>query len=194
MTSHTYLVVLALSGLVLGCAAEPSENSAASPGRDASSASDAAHSPALVDASGDGRVATSIFRASTDAEVADAARDARADAQAEAGSGRENNTGCGLGASGCGEQGAACCDPWPCDGPSFCHGSLRCCQGACRESCTLDQAGTCDVPCTGAAPNPSVATACRALRDAASCGALQTGGFPSFCVWLTGAKQCDELP
>jgi hypothetical protein len=37
--------------------------------------------------------------------------------------------------AGCGEEGSPCCDPFPCDGPNFCHGSLSCCGSACRTSC-----------------------------------------------------------
>jgi hypothetical protein len=105
--------------------------------------------------------------------------------------------GCGTGAPGCGEQGAACCDPWPCDGPNFCHGALKCCGATCAASCADagGGGGYCTVPCTGAAPFPSVVQACQAIPGEGACQAYQATDFPYGCRWVTPATAgCPALP
>jgi hypothetical protein len=103
---------------------------------------------------------------------------------------------CGSGSAGCGEEGAACCDPAPCDGPNFCHGALKCCGDSCAATCG-DAGGTgyCTTPCTGAAPSPSVVEACQGFTGQSACLAYQATDFPFGCRWVTPATaQCPLIP
>jgi hypothetical protein len=103
--------------------------------------------------------------------------------------------GCGKGAPGCGEEGAACCDPAPCDGPNFCHGALRCCGATCAASCDDAGGGYCTVPCTGAKPSDSVVQACNAITSARACQDHREDEFPFGCRWVTPATApCPPLP
>jgi hypothetical protein len=102
---------------------------------------------------------------------------------------------CGEGAPGCGEEGAACCDPAPCDGPNFCHGALHCCGDTCAAACGDAGGGYCTVPCTGAAPFPSVVQACNAITGARACQDHQEDEFPYGCRWVTPeTPPCPPLP
>lgn len=96
-----------------------------------------------------------------------------------------SGSGCGSGAPGCGEEGAACCDPAPCDGPNFCHGELQCCGSTCEVACASG-GGFCSVPCTGAAPDEQVVADCNAITAESACSAYSSAAFPYACAWQTG--------
>ena len=98
-------------------------------------------------------------------------------------------SGCGQGAPGCGEEGAACCDPAPCDGPNFCHGALQCCGDACAVDCGSNGGGRCTIPCSGVAPDEQVQADCYALTTETECTTYESGAFPYRCEWQSGPPE-----
>jgi hypothetical protein len=96
--------------------------------------------------------------------------------------------GCGQGAPGCGEDGTACCDPSPCNGPNFCHGALRCCGSSCAAECDTNDDGQCTIPCAGLAPDPQVQMDCHSFTTQADCTAYQAAEFPYQCAWVVGPQ------
>jgi hypothetical protein len=51
-------------------------------------------------------------------------------------------------------------------------------------SCDKTAPGHCSVPCTGAAPDPKVVSACQSIKTAADCTAYTSTAFPYNCAWL----------
>lgn len=82
------------------------------------------------------------------------------------------------GAPGCGEEGTACCDPFPCDGPNFCHGTLSCCGSACHASCA-DAGGGIRMP---VCPGP--------MTERCASERCVTGGT---CVTCSAGQVCVEV-
>lgn len=102
------------------------------------------------------------------------------------GAGQGGTTGCGEGAPGCGEEGAPCCDPAPCDGPNFCHDALQCCGDGCASDCGMTGGGRCTIPCSGLAPDPQVQMDCFSFTTQEQCTAYESTEFPFACAWEVG--------
>jgi hypothetical protein len=72
-----------------------------------------------------------------------------------------------------------------CDAAPVNNGCCPCPQGTIDTiTCDHTAAGHCGLPCTGAAPDPAVASACQGLQTATECSAYTSSAFPYHCAWV----------
>ena len=112
----------------------------------------------------------------------------------------------GAGGGACGEPGQPCCDPFPGDGPNYCHGSFvcgpdnacvdcDCARGAYIPVCGVDgntYDATCGRGCVQAAIACNGECPCQCLADSATgCGSVAPGTGQACC---TGLQCCAGVP